>query len=271
MITYSDYGEVSQFLMGKEINRKVLYSMAVYYVDGLLIDTGPKTVTEEARNIFQDIQVKKVVNTHHHEDHIGNNLYFQEKGIPIFAHELAVPLINQPSMWISRLLEYQKLVWGTPPASISSPIGDSIEGNKYRFKVIHTPGHSLDHICLLEEKNGWLFAGDMFLGEKVKLLRSDENVGLSMASLTKLLNYEFNTIFCCSGRVFDNAKQCVSDKLSWWKILYQQTVQMAEQGYDATVIRDKLLGEENALAQLTEGDMSKLNLIQSFLSSIPTE
>ncbi|OLN32031.1 MBL fold metallo-hydrolase [Desulfosporosinus metallidurans] len=271
MIIQSNYGEVSQFLMGKEINGNVLYSMAVYYVDGLLIDTGPKTVMKEARSIFQDIQVEKVVNTHHHEDHIGNNLYFQEKGIPIFAHELAVPLINDPSQWIPRLLDYQKLVWGTPPSSISSPLGDSIEGNNYRFKVIHTPGHSPDHISLLEEKNGWLFTGDMFLGEKVKLMRSDEDVHLSMVSLTKLLDYEFDTIFCCSGRVFDNAKQRVNDKLSWWQGLYQQIVQMVEQGYDTTVIRDKLLGEENAFAQLTGGDISKLNLIRSFLSSLPTE
>ncbi len=271
MIIQSNYGEVSQFFMGKEINGNVLYSMAVYYVDGLLIDTGPKTVMNEAQSIFQDIQVEKVVNTHHHEDHIGNNLSFQEKRIPIFAHELAVPLINDPSQWISRLLDYQKLIWGTPSASISNPLGDSIESNNYKFKVIHTPGHSADHICLLEEKNGWLFSGDLFLGEKVKLLRNDEDVHLSMASLTKLLDYEFDTIFCGSGRVFDNAKQRVNEKLSWWQGLYRQIVQMEKQGYDAPVIRTKLLGEENAFAQLTGGAISKLNLIQSFLSSLPNE
>lgn len=270
MITQTDYGEVTQFIMGKEINGKVLYSMTVYYVNGLLIDTGPYSVKAEAKNLFQNLPIEKVVNTHHHEDHIGNNFYFQEKGIPIFAHELAVPLINEPSQWTSRLLNYQKLVWGTPPASNCSALGDSIESQKYRFKVIHTPGHSPDHISLLEEKNGWLFTGDMFLGEKVKLLRRDENVHVSIASLTKLLDYEFDTMFCCSGRVFDHAKQRIDDKLSWWNDLHQQTLQMRDQGYDATVIRDKLLGDENIFAQSTEGDISKLNLIHSFLSSSPT-
>lgn len=266
MITRNDYGEVIQFLMGKEINGEVLYSMAAYYVDGLLIDTGPIKVADEVGNVFQGIPVEKVVNTHHHEDHIGNNLYFQEKGIPIFAHELAVPLIKEPSMWISRLLNYQKLVWGIPPASNCNTLGDIIEGNKYRFKIIHTPGHSLDHISLLEEKNGWLFTGDAFLGEKVKLLRSDEDVHLSINSLTRLLNYDFDTIFCCSGRVFDRAKQRVHVKLDWWQQLYQQITDLANQGYEAVDIRDKLLGKENVFAQVTEGDMSKLNLIHSFLA-----
>ena len=268
MITRNDYGEVIQFIMGKEHNGKVLYSMAAYYVDGLLIDTGPFTVADEVGKVFQGIPVEKVVNTHHHEDHTGNNFYFQEKGIPVFAHELAVPLINQPSKWTSRLLNYQKLIWGIPPASICRPLGDSVQSSRYSFKVIHTPGHSADHIALLEEKNGWLFTGDMFLGEKVKLMRSDEDVHLSMASLAKLLDYDFNTIFCCSGKVFDNAKQRVHDKLSWWKDIYKQVVQLTEKGHDATFIRDKLLGEENFFARVTEGDMSKLNLIQSFLSGL---
>ncbi|NPV93210.1 MAG: MBL fold metallo-hydrolase [Firmicutes bacterium] len=265
MITRSDYGEVSQFIMGKEVNGKVLYSMAVYWVDGLLIDSGPYSVAGEVAKAFQGIPVEKIVNTHHHEDHIGNNRFFQEKGAPVFAHELAVPLINHPSPWVSRLRDYQKLVWEIPPASICSPLGDWVESSRYRFRVIHTPGHSPDHISLLEESSGWLFTGDLFLGEQVKILRSDEDVHLSMASLNKLLDYDFDTIFCCSGRVFDNAKQRMRDKLDWWKELYQQAAGLAEMGYDAAAIRDKLLGEENIIAQITAGDISRLNLIKSFL------
>lgn len=266
MINRSEYKEVSQFVMTKEISEKVMYSMAAYYVDGLLIDTGPYSLTAEARSLFKVIPVEKVVNTHHHEDHIGNNYLFQDKCVPIFAHELAVPLIKEPSLWTSRLLDYQKLLLGFPPASNCRPLGDYIKSNKYRFRLIHTPGHSLDHICLLEEQNGWLFTGDLFLGEKVKIFRSDEDIHLSMASLAKLLHYDFDTIFCSSGRIFNHAKQRVKDKLNWWQDLYQQVIKMAEQGYDATNIRDELLGNENYFAQVTEGDMSKFNLIQSFLA-----
>lgn len=266
MITRTDHGEVTQFVMGKEIDGKILFSMAVYYVDGILIDTGPCNVAEEAKDVFDGISVEKVVNTHHHEDHIGNNTYFNAKGVPVFAHELAVPLINEPSRWVSRMLHYQKLIWGIPPASICHPIGDSIESDKYGFKIIHTPGHSHDHICLLEDKEGWLFTGDLFLKEKVKLMRSDEDLHSGMMSLQKLLDYEFDTIFCSSGRIFDNAKQRVIAKLNWWQDIYQQVIQMTARGYDAIVIRDKLLGEENSIVQDTEGDVSKLNLIRSALS-----
>jgi glyoxylase-like metal-dependent hydrolase (beta-lactamase superfamily II) len=266
MIKHTAFGEVSQYLMGKEIDGNVLYSMAIYYVDGLLIDSGPFSVTTEASRLFQKIPIKKVVNTHHHEDHIGNNYLLQEQGLPIWAHELAVPLIKDPSTWTPRWLNYQRLVWELPPASDCQPLEEYIRSDRYKFRIIHTPGHSADHICLLEEEMGWLFGGDLFLGEKVKMLRSDEDVHMSMASLEQLLNYDFDTIFCSSGRVFDNAREKVRRKLNWWRDLYRQADKMAGQGFDAPAICDKLLGEENMFFQVTEGDMCKLNLIKSFLS-----
>lgn len=42
-------------------------------------------------------------------------------------------------------------------------IPDRLYTDRYRFAVLHTPGHSNDHICLLEPDEGWLFSGDLFL------------------------------------------------------------------------------------------------------------
>lgn len=266
MIKSSKFGEVNQFLMGREYEGTVLYTMAAYYIDGLLIDTGPSHIASEVEKAFENIRVEQVVNTHHHEDHIGNNDIFQNKGISIFAHPLAVPLIKDPSLWTAKLLDYQKIAWGNPPSSNASELKEYLNTSNYSFRVLHTPGHSYDHIALLEENEGWLFSGDLFLGEKVKMLRSDEEFYLSMDSLSKLINYNFDTIFCSSGRVFDNAKQRLQKKLDWWTELSDAVLSLSVRGYDAEYIRDHLLGEEFPIAALTEGDLSKLNLIKSILS-----
>lgn len=264
MIKKRQFGNVLQLEMGKEINGQVLYSMAAYFVDGILFDTGPYSVTDEAGKFFPSLAIEQVVNTHHHEDHIGNNYLLDKQGIPIYAHHMAVPLIENPSLWTDRLLDYQKLVWEYPPASRCNPLEDYLPSRQHTFKVIHTPGHSVDHICLLEEEQGWLFSGDLFLAEKVKQLRSDEDIDLSIKSLQCLLQYKFDTIYCCSGRVFEDGWYKMQAKLNWWQDIQQQVNMLNNEGLSDEDIRDQLLGKETFFAQVTEGDLSKLNLIRSF-------
>lgn len=267
MIIREDFGKVAQFRMARVLDGQALYTMAVYYIDGLLIDTGPFHVAPEIENAFAAVNVKTIVNTHHHEDHIGNNIIFQQKGIPIFAHPLAIPFISNPSSWSNLLHDYQKLVWGEPPASTALAIGDYINTRSYSFRVIHAPGHSPDHICLLEEDKGWLFAGDLFLSEKVKMLRSDENVLVLIESIQELLNFNFETIFCSSGAVFNNGYNRMQQKLEYWQQLGEEITKLSRKGLDDTSIRDELLGSENMMVELTGGDFSRLNLVRSFLQN----
>ncbi|MGE5403959.1 MAG: MBL fold metallo-hydrolase [Candidatus Saccharibacteria bacterium] len=271
MLTRSEYGEIIQLSMGKEMWGQIPYAMSVFYVDGLLIDTGPFTVFQEAAIAFKDLPVRQVINTHHHEDHVGNNTYFSEQGLPILAHELAVPLIVDPTLWTDRFMNYQKLLFDYPPASPCRVLGEFIDGNNYRFQVIHSPGHSHDHICLLEPQNGWLFTGDVFRGEKGRNFRVDEDFYIYMATLERLLDYEFDTIFCCSGVIFDNAKQRVQNKLAYWRELRDQVFEMTRQGCEPEEIRAKLLGEENVITQFTEGDSSKINLVNAILKGYPND
>ncbi|MGE5415873.1 MAG: MBL fold metallo-hydrolase [Acidobacteriota bacterium] len=271
MLTRSDYGEIIQLSMGKEMYGQIPYAMSVFFVDGLLIDTGPFSVFPEAADAFKDIPVKSVICTHHHEDHIGNNTFFQDREIPILAHELAAPLIVDPTLWTDRFMNYQKLLFDYPPPSACSSLDDFVEGNKYRFQVIHTPGHSHDHICLLEPQNSWLFTGDVFRGEKGRNFRVDEDFYVYMATIEKLLDYDFDTIFCCSGVIFDNAKQRMRNKLAWWRELRDQVFEKTRQGCEPEEIRAQLLGNENIITQFTEGDSSKINLVHAILKKYPND
>ena len=43
-------------------------------------------------------------------------------------------------------------------------------------KVIHTPGHCSNHLCLYEPNKGWLFTGDLFVGGKDRALRAGNDI-----------------------------------------------------------------------------------------------
>ncbi|MDD3894762.1 MAG: MBL fold metallo-hydrolase [Syntrophomonadaceae bacterium] len=259
--------------MGRLIDGKPVYTMACYYIDGLLIDTGPFHVADEIEAAFTDIPVDLIVNTHHHEDHIGNNIIFQEKlGVKkTFAHRLAVPLIENPFLWTGRMRFYQNYAWGEPPASQVLPLEATIKTNQYEFNIIHTPGHSLDHICLLEPRQGWLFAGDIFVREKVPTLRSDEDATEMLSSLHKLLQYEFTTLFCSSGSIVTDAREAVKRKISYWEDLYVKVKELYLKGSDPDEIRERLLGRETALYEPTQGDFGKINLVMSLINGLKAE
>ncbi len=163
-------------------------------------------------------------------------------------------------------MPYCQITWGEPPASKAIPIGAEISTDHYSFQVIHTPGHCPDHISLLEPKQGWLFAGDLYLSEKVTALRSDEDVNIMLQSLKKLLDYDFEMLFCASGRVVESAaKPAVKAKIAYWEEQREQIMRLHDEGLSEDEILTQLYGRESALFAPSEGDFGKIHLIRSFI------
>ena len=113
-------------------------------------DTGEVAIVDPGYSAEQLIRVvnekrwnvRYVVNTHFHRDHtLGNEAVSSRFGAKVVAHRIS-GLKND----------------------ISVDEGDVITVGKVNIVVIHTPGHSLDSICLLVE--GKILTGDtLFVGE----------------------------------------------------------------------------------------------------------
>ncbi len=109
--------------------------------EAIIVDPSWDLVELELIIQKNNLKIKYIVNTHHHFDHtLGNEAMVESTNSPIIQHE------------------YSEL-----KHDISVKDGDSIDFGNSKLKVLHTPGHSKDSICLIGD--GKLFSGDtLFVG-----------------------------------------------------------------------------------------------------------
>lgn len=107
-------------------------------------------------------EIKRIINTHYHSDHVGGNHFFQTNyHVEIMAQEWDASLINHKNpeacsaIWLDQPVE---------PYHVSTPVrdGDVIGTGNHHFQVIHTMGHTLGHISLYEPVEQILIGGDLF-------------------------------------------------------------------------------------------------------------
>jgi glyoxylase-like metal-dependent hydrolase (beta-lactamase superfamily II) len=258
-----------RFRMARELLGKQFYRTAAYWVDGLLIDTGCAHTARQLTSTIKGWRVDQVVNTHSHEDHIGANAQVREMlRCPILAHPDALPILQNPRL--QPLQPYRRVFWGWPKPSQGEPIGESVETEHYRFQVIHTPGHSPDHVCLFEPVQGWLFSGDAYIGGQDRALREGYDICGIIDSLKKLAELPVETIFSGSGSVRTNGLEQLREKIAYLEDLGEQIRALHDQGLSARRIRRRIFGREPTITYLTLGHFSGLRLVQSYLAGAPS-
>jgi glyoxylase-like metal-dependent hydrolase (beta-lactamase superfamily II) len=257
-------GQVLSLRVARTILGRPFYFTAAYWVDGLLIDTGCAHTAGELVPALEGRRVEQVVNTHSHEDHIGANAAVQSAfGCPVYAHADALPVLHDPRR--QPLQPYRRLFWGWPKPSEALPVGSKIETDRFCLDVIHTPGHSPDHICLFEPQQGWLFSGDAYIGGEDRALREGYDIQDIIASLRKLAQLPVQVIFSGSGSVRQMGVEPLRRKVDYLEDLGRRVRSLGNQGLSPRQIRRRLFGAELPIAYVTLGHFSGQHLVRSYL------
>jgi glyoxylase-like metal-dependent hydrolase (beta-lactamase superfamily II) len=258
----AEAGPVVRFHLARALLGRPFYYTAAYWVDGLLIDTGCAHTAPELVQALGKWPVEQIVNTHSHEDHIGANADIQERAqCPIFAHAEALPILADPRL--QPLQPYRRLFWGWPRPSRGRATGsESVKTRRFDFQVIHTPGHSPDHICLFEPGQGWLFSGDAYIGGRDRALRAGYDIRGIIASLRRLSELPVAAIFSGSGTVRESGTQPLDEKIAYLEELGDKILSLWQKGLS----RQQLFGRELPISYLTLGHFSGVRLIDSYLN-----
>jgi hydroxyacylglutathione hydrolase len=133
--------------------------------EAMVIDPGDDI--EDVVTIIRQhkLQVKQIVITHAHIDHVGGAMKLRAAtGAPI--------LLNQNDYALLKMLDVQATWIGVAApgeVSIEASIADgqSLETGKLQANVLHTPGHTEGSVCLYFPAERLLIAGDTLFARSI--------------------------------------------------------------------------------------------------------
>lgn len=177
------------------------------------------------------VHVERLVITHGHVDHFSGARELRRRlGCVVMAHEADEPYIRSPSRllaedpffsgsWWSRGLGYAslKLLAGLAPTPVDETLrdGDRLRLVDGELRVVHTPGHTEGHICLLEEDRGILFTGDHIIEGGVSwILPPRGDAGKYVESLRRIATLPARLILPGHGNPMDKPREVIRDRLS---------------------------------------------------------
>lgn len=262
-LKHRKFHNVELFRFGYSPIGKPFMSVYCFLVDNVLIDTAQANCEEKVLDTFRNRKIDKILLTHWHEDHSGNttSLANQHKAM-VLAHEFTQQKIQEGF----KILPYEKFLFGQikPYQGEIKPFGDIIETEKHQLIPIHTPGHAIDHTVFLEKNEGWLFSGDLFVGIKIRVFRKNERFWQQVESFKKVLQYDFDVLFCGHHPRLKDGKSLLRAKLQYFEDFGGKVLDFHQKGMNTKQIIRGLGRRENHLMRLIlSNDVSLAYMIEA--------
>ena len=135
--------------------------------EAIVIDPGDEVGRIARRLTELHLQLKQIIVTHAHIDHVGGALQLKKlTGAPIFLNENDLPLL--------KMMDDQAAWIGIPTPETAPPDAGLADGQlvgleRYPAQVLHTPGHTQGSVCLHFAPLKLLIAGDTLFAGSIGL------------------------------------------------------------------------------------------------------
>jgi len=257
------FHDVEAYEMGWSPAGPPMMTVHFFVVDGLVIDTGQPHMEKACLEILRDRRLEGVLLTHYHEDHSGNAAAVKSAlGVPVMGDARTAEKMERSQ----RLLPYQHFMWGRARPVAVAPFPRIIETGRTKLIPVHTPGHSKDHTAYWEPDKGWLFSGDLYLGDRVKYFRADERIADEISSLRTALSLDFEALFCAHRPIPRRGKERIKAKLSFLEDFYGKVARLYHEGMpEKTIMRALKLKEDRIIQWMCFGNVSMRQMVRSVM------
>ncbi|WP_426415725.1 MBL fold metallo-hydrolase [Aestuariirhabdus sp. LZHN29] len=256
------HAEVEGVRVGR-LNAGITTTFIVYRMGSTLIDCGPSNQWRSVRQFVDERRLEQLLITHHHEDHSGNAARLSRQfSITPLAPELAREKLRQGFV----IPPVQRFVWGRSHPVETAPLpGQVALADGSPVYPVHTPGHAKDLTCFFLPRQKWFFSGDLYIAKSLRMLRSDEDLSQLIDSIGKVLELDFEVMFCPHRGIVEQGKQSLQAKFDNLLSFCDEAQSLARQGQTPRQISDRLLGPEGWVAKISGHNISAINLVNAAL------
>ena len=185
----------------------------------VLIDTGYVTDFNVTEKLIESLEVnledvRQIISTHCHCDHIGGNRIIQQRsGCNIAMHRIGKHFIDTKDDWSTWWTYYnQKADFFNCTHALED--GDIIAVGPHEFQVIYTPGHSADGIVLYNPKEKILLSSDTLWQNDLPVItiRIEGSRALFslQESMEKIESLDVDRVYPGHGKLFTQFNDAVS-------------------------------------------------------------
>ncbi len=258
------YYRCSVYRLGSNVQ-----TVYVYVIDDLLIDTAQRHNRENIDKILEENKINKILLTHFHEDHSGNVNYIVNKlNIDAYAHPKACEILRKGY----KMSPLGSLLSGHVENAHLKPLMENeiVVTAHFKLHPIYTPGHCDDHYCYFEKDKGYLFSGDIYVADKIKYFAPYENIFEQIHSLEKLMQLDFDVLFCSHNPKTKNGKQHIANKLQFFQDFSGTVSNYFRQGHTTSksILELMQLKENHFYKVITLGNFTTENMIRSVLKEL---
>lgn len=262
-LTSKTHDGVGMYRFGYTPIGKPFLSVYCYEIDGLLIDTAQRNCEQKVLKTFEEKHINSILLTHWHEDHSGNaEVLARFHEATVYAPSQCLPQLKNGF----KVLPYERFLFGEirPIRHDILPFPEEIITKNHCLTPVFTPGHSEDHTVFVELDKGWLFAGDLFVGIEIRFFRKGEKFWPQVDSFKRILEYDFDVIFCGHHPRLKDGRQWMQRKLQYFEDFGGRVRELHERGLSVKeVMKEMKLGENRLLNLLLSNDIAVAYMVEA--------
>jgi glyoxylase-like metal-dependent hydrolase (beta-lactamase superfamily II) len=143
--------------------------------------------------------------------------------------------------------------------------GQHVEPVDESLELVHAPGHSPDHHVVWDASTDTLFAGDLFLGVKVRVGHEDADPRAELRTLRAMIERKPARMFCGHRGHVPNPVDRLRAKAEWTEQIIEEVERQHAAGMHTTDIARKLLGHPHPIHWFSRGEYSSLHLVRAII------